>query len=266
MKKTKRLFFGVDANASWPFSLPEGRQVEATQRHMTLAFLGETNWELLEPLLSSMPQFPHKVGVVGEFDRCLFLPDKEPHVVAWQVKGDEITLIESYQKELEKWLKSQEFLVKESSHPFLPHVTLCRAPFDRKAWREKWTPLPVLFHRFHLYESVGPLQYQPLWTQECAAPFIEISHTADIAFIIQGESVEQIYRHAHTALAFHCPEILPYCAAQLPESLDDIIIALNDSVGRVDAEEGAPFKAVSFHGELVENCNGTLSWEMIVDV
>jgi len=37
-------------------------------------------------------------------------------------------------------------------------------------------------------------------------------------------------------------------------------------VAQADQEIGAPFKAVSFHGNIVKKNNQLLEWEMIVDV
>ena len=50
------------------------------------------------------------------------------------------------------------------------------------------------------------------------------------------------------------------------ETLDDVVIALNERIARMDSEVGCPLKAVSFHGEIEVLSPSLLQWEMIVDV
>lgn len=266
-EQTKRLFFALEVMAPWPKPLPAGRRLDEGHRHMTVAFLGHTDYARLQPLLTEIPAPPFKVGYVGIFDECLFLPERHPRVVAWHVhwlEGKEA--LSQYQKQLIAWLQEKEFN-PDARKEFLPHVTLARAPFNPHPWRKAFKTLPMMTAGLHLYESVGGLKYQPIWSFPLLPPFVEIEHTADLAFQIYGENLEQLQLHALMALAFRCPALLDKLA-EIPhaESLDDLIIHLNDCVTRLDARRGCPFKAVSFHGEVEKIGETVLRWEMIVDV
>lgn len=263
---SKRLFFGLAVQAPWPETLPQGRLLDASHRHLTLAFLGECNYQTLQERLPAFPSPPFKVGFVGKFDQCLFLPERHPHVVAWHV-----TLLTSpssligYFKTLISWLQAMGFN-PDTRHPFTPHVTVARLPFNKRVWEKKFTPLPLMLSTIHLYESVGGLKYVPIWSYPLTPPFEEISHTADLAFWIRGEAFDHLFVHAQGALAFHFPEILPYLIEKDQiENLDEVIIALNELVAYVDQNISCPFKAISFHS-LLEEREGILHWEMIVDV
>lgn len=266
-EKNKRLFFAFEVNAPWPKSLPKGRLLQEEQRHMTVAFLGQANYSKLLPFLPKIPLPPFKVGLTGEFDRLLFLPERHPRVAAWHVSWlDDGQLLAAYAHNLIDWLKGQNFNLDDRKE-FLPHVTIGRAPFDFHAWRESFQKLPMLVRNLHLYESLGQLHYQPIWTQHLHAPFEELEHTADIAFKVRGETVSQIFLHAAAALAFKYPEMLKFKKDNVHIStIDDVIIELNRLISRTDATVGCPFKAVSFHGEIEQDPDETLTWEMIVDV
>ena len=91
--------------------------------------------------------------------------------------------------------------------------------------------------------------------------------TGDIAYLIRGENIKQISIHAQATLAFEFPYLLRLMNDDpKEETLDDVIISLNEMVRKADAKVGCPFKAVSFHGELTETSDNILQWEMIVDV
>jgi 2'-5' RNA ligase len=264
----KRLFFALDVVAPWPKELPRGRCLAENQRHMTLAFLGEADWENLLQNIANMPQLPFKVGLTGHFDKCLLLPIRYPHVAAWHVtwKDDSKALID-YQKRLTNWLVSIGLPIKDSGREWLPHVTICREPMDANGWKRNFHPLPMATRDLCLYESLGGLNYRPIWSKSTLPPFEEFEHTADIAFIIYGESLKQILLHAQIALAFKFPPLLDMLLENKDvQSLEDIIIDLNDLICRADSAIGCPFKAVSFHGEVEEVEPNIFKWEMIVDV
>jgi 2'-5' RNA ligase/SHS2 domain-containing protein len=267
MENKKRLFFGLEVSAPWPETLPLGRLLDVKHRHMTLAFLGNIPFPPLEKLLETFPACPMKVGSAGFFDKCLLLPPRHPKVLAWHVSWlAESSPVEPFQETLSHWLREAGYPIE--SREWLPHVTLCRAPFDPHAWKKSFSPLPFYTSAIHLYESVGNLVYEPIWTYPIAAPFVEIDHTADIAFIISGESLLQIYTNAFVALAFKFPEFTEYY--EQPQinlsSIDDVVILLNQIVTAVDSADGSPIKAVSFHGNVIKQSNDVLNWEMIVDV
>lgn len=265
----KRLFFGIEAHAPWPSEYPRGRIIDSTHRHMTLAFLGNVDDNKVFNLLSELPRPTFKVGMTGTFDHPLFLPSlpRPPRVVAWHVQLENTSeSLQNYQQTIVSFLQQNDFEI--DSRPFLPHVTISRAPFYPREWKHAFVQLPCFFKNIILYESIGHLQYEPRWSHALITPFEEIEHTADIAFRIYGESVQQLFRHAQTALAFRFPQLITYFPEGTPEmqTVYDIVFALNEIVCKADAEMGCPFKAVSFHGDLHQEPEGTLSWEMIVDV
>lgn len=262
----KRLFFGVEVQAPWPSKLPQGRLLDENHRHFTLAFLGNIPYLPLNELLNQFPQPQMKLGTVGYFDSCLTLPSHHPNVVAWHAKwlNDNEQLI-IFQKKLIEWLKSYHYEMDQ--RPWNPHVTLCRKPFNPNEWQKAFKRIPFCTKTIHLYESVGSLHYEPIWSHFIESPFEEIDHTADIAFIIKGQTLQELYCHAFIALAFKAPEFLDFFLPRLSlKTLDDLIIALNDSIGQFDRKLGCPFKAVSFHGEIQQINHAFLQWEMIVDV
>lgn len=265
-EEIKRLFFAVQVHAPWPVKLPHGRMLDAAHRHMTLAFLGNQPYAPLREHLPSFPTPPMQIGRVGWFDSCLALPERHPNVVSWHAAwlGDNLALA-SFQKKLIAWLLECGYDM--DTREWLPHVTLCRQPFDLRAWKQTFVPLPFYTGSFHLYESPGNLIYNPVWSYPIRVPFEEIDHTADITFSIYGETLQQLYHNAFTALAFKFPPLLDFFASHLSlETVDDLIIGLNDIIGHADREIGCPFKAVSFHGQVANLEDLTLQWEMIVDV
>jgi 2'-5' RNA ligase len=263
----KRLFFAFKVNMPWPSPLPHARLLDENVRHMTVAFLGQTDFSKLEPLLSTLPLPIFKVGQTGATDQILFLPERHPHVVAWHASdGNQMYSLANYAQQLIEWLLQHDFS-PDTRHPFLPHITLGRAPFDRHAWQKAFVPLPLVVDSLHLFESQGQLHYQPVWSQFFKEPFLEIEHTADIAFHIRGESITQLFNNALTALAFKYPILLKFNseASQISD-IDDIIMALNRIISLADSVVGCPFKAISYHGEIEKEADGVLHWEMIVDV
>lgn len=260
MTDIKRLFFGLEVLAPWSDHLPKARIVAPEFRHITLAFLGSQSFSELERILPHLPAPLLNIGTAAQLSHTLFLSNVVSYGVKWYTHYNRV---EALKESLDHWLKSEGYSVDE--RPFLPHVTMGREPFDKKEWEENFTPLPMITKSVHLYESSGNLHYQSLWEYPILPPFEEMEHTADIAFRIRGEDLNEIYLNAATALAFHCPALVRYITPLALESLDDVIIELNRLIARVDVIEGVPFKAVSFHGSLQE-VDDFKVWEMIVDV
>ena len=77
MDDEKRMFFGAEVFAPWPH-LPPGRMIAETERHLTLAFLGNTSFAAIEQLLSQFPQPSFAVGPVGWCDRLFLFPKNIP--------------------------------------------------------------------------------------------------------------------------------------------------------------------------------------------
>ena len=262
----KRLFFAFEVQAPWPEQLPKGRLLREQDRHLTFAFLGHTDFSSLQPMLQAIPLPPFKVGLTGKFDKIVFLPKRHPRVVAWHLSLDGFDVLPAYRNMFITWLQEQGFTPDDRQELTL-HVTLCRAPFQFDAWRGAFHPLPCFLKSLHLYESIGQLHYQPVWSHPMLLPFEELDHTADIAFKIRGETVTQLFFHALSALAFKSPEMIKYNqnTGELA-TIDEVVIRLNQVVAKADAAVGCPFKAVSFHGEIVQEPDNILTWEMIVDV
>ena len=258
----KEIFFALEVGAPWPEHLPQGRLLDPEDRHeQASAFLGETLYQpLLRELDSHFPIPPFKVGLVGTFFKCLFLPSRHPNVVAWDVQWTEdSSALTAYRQTFLEWLKMREYHPQEHEGEWLCHVTLCRKPFDYDHWKKSFKPLPMAIFGIHLYASPGHSKYKPIWSYPLIRPFQEIEHTADIAFLVNGENLAQLHRHAQTALAFRYPALVPYIH-QSSYNHTDIIIDLNDMIAKADADIGRPFKAISFHGD-VEHKDSVLQWK-----
>lgn len=263
MDDIRRLFFALPVSCHWPETYPEGRILTQTNRHLTLAFLGDSDWSKLNQSLKQFSGFQRKVGSATLFNNCLFLPEKHSRVVSWEVLENS-SYFSSVINELHNWLRQEGFL--QDLKQFVPHVTIARAPFNIDSWKEDFQLRAVSFQEIHLYESLGHSQYRSLWSFPFLLPFEEISHVADRGFIIQGENIQEIYEHAKIALFFDEPIYLPFVNFHKKvDSLEDTIIALNELISICDEKIGCGYKAVSFTGELGIN-NNVLVWEMIVDV
>jgi 2'-5' RNA ligase len=270
MVELKRLFFGLDIEAPWPLDISKGwiggRILDEAERHLTLAFLGNVDFTKLKSRLNEMPLPKFLTGPVGFFDKPIFLPLKKPNVAAWHIHWleDESPLLE-FRKDLIDWICQLGFQI-DHKEDFLQHVTISRQPFDFEEWKKVFSPTPFFARQFSLYESIGNLRYNRLWSFDFILPFEEIEHTADIAFIVNAENFIQLHQHAQASLAFRYPAILPYLSnLTAGASVEEIVINLNQTVAKADSEVGCPFKAVSFHGDPVKQ-DLLLSWEMIIDV
>ena len=201
-------------------------------------------------------------GPVGYFS-SLF--KEAARLIAWNLTLLRFQALADYRQTLSDTLKRQG-VMPNNRHSFIPHLTICRNPESVEAWRKNFTPLPCVLGDLHLFESLGHSHYKSLWSAELLPPFTELEHTADIAYIVRGISLDDLFLHAQIALCFSFPPLVYFL--QEPKnctSIEEIVIELNEIVSRADQECGAPFKAVSFHGEL-EKKGEIYSWEMIIDV
>jgi RNA 2',3'-cyclic 3'-phosphodiesterase len=262
-----RLFFGAEAEAPWPKDYPSARMIPEDTRHLTLAFLGYDSVSKLQEHLSSTPLPPFKIGPAGIAWHLIFLPPEKSRVVALSVDwlGSSTSLkLNDYQKTLTDWLQGHGYSLDK--RPFFPHITIARAPFDKKTWQDHFTPLPFFVKAIHLYQSLGNLQYRSLWKSPLLPPFEEFEHTADIAFLIHGNTIQELHLHAQLAMAFKFPQLTDFFTSNLQGSLEEVIISLNEMIAIADTKFGCPFKAVSFHGVIKTDAQNILRWEMIVDV
>lgn len=262
-----RLFFGFQIETAWPKVLPSGRHVAEKMRHLTALFLGAQERQKIISLTEAIAETSFVVGPAGIFDRCLFFPKRHPRCVAWAI--DWHTAKEpffAFQKSLQK-LFVKNSLIQTEERDFVPHVTLCRTPFDPQAWQKAFTPLPLTLSALHLFESLGHSTYRSLWKRSFLEAYREIEHTADMAFTIRGENVQDLHKHAELALAHAYPPFISYMR-KTPQidSLEELIAGLNTLIAHTDSAIGCPLKAVSYHGEIKPGPHNTLEWEMIIDV
>lgn len=257
----KRLFFAVETVSAWKQFSSSGRIIEEKHRHLTLAFLGNVECDKIFEALNTFPLPDFKVGFVGQFDQLLFLPKKHPRVVAAHIDWlEDPSLFLSFQTNLLNWLSIKE------KHPFLPHITFARAPFNIRQWKKEFSPFPLMLTHIHLFESHPGSKYTSLWHVPILPPFEEIEHTADIAYLVNAQSLKTLFDHAKTALCFTFPSLLSFLTPTREyESLEEIVKHLNEIVSKADGEIGCPFKAVSYSGSIKEE-NNILKWEMIIDV
>lgn len=262
--ETTRLFFGFQIRCPWPEELPSGRILLEENRHLTLAFLGDVSMPDLEILLPFFPKPSFSIGLAGIFDEPIFLPPRSPRAAAWHVNWYKNKQEwERYSTQVIEWLKQQS-LPHKHQNKLLPHVTIARRPFTIHEWRDSFRPLPMFLGDLHLCQSLGSSRYETCWTYPVLPPFEEISHTADLAFLIRGTDYSDLFFNAQLALSFHFPQLISYFLFIKVASLEEIIRCLNQIIAKVDEHEGAPFKAVSFHGAIKQG--PIYEWEMIVDV
>lgn len=262
----KRLFFGAQVIAPWPTEYPEGRMVPEDGRHLTLGFLGNISFSNLQKNLDRFPEPDFKLGPTGYFDQCLFLPKKNPRVVAWHVHWCGKEVLSSFYKDIKAWLVGLGF--EMDKRDFLPHATVARKPFVLRNWKKAFVCLPMKVEAIHLYESFPDLVYKPIWSTNLVQPFEEIEHTADRAFKVRGLDLDQIYVHAQLALSFLYPPMVSFISEgnQGFTGLEEVIEALNKLNGHVDKEMGSPIKAISYAGDVKKSEESILEWEMICDI
>jgi len=245
-----RLFFGATLRAAWPAAFPPGRLVPDSSRHLTLAFLGDARMPDVAKIA------PLKIAPTGVCLKWKPLAHVAAAEASWLTGSDAILAL---QKRLVSWLHLKD------QRPFYPHITLARSPFDREAWKNAVCQVPFYLQSIHLYQSRQNSLYESLWEMPLVPPFDDIDHTADLAFLVRGQTLHELFLHAQLALAFHFPPFVEKMRrGVIPSTLDDIIIELNALISEADETRGCPFKAVSFHGALASKT--LLEWTMIVDV
>ena len=88
--------------------------------------------------------------------------------------------------------------------------------------------------------------------------------SAGLAFRIYGSSLRQLFHNAQIALAFKCPELLPFLDPKFEgHSIEEGILQLNAIITRANSEVKVSLMNVKFQGE-VSPIKGILMWEMVV--
>lgn len=250
-----RLFFAMQAKLPF-FEMPFGRSLLENDRHLTLTFLGERK---KDEILSKMGNLALPFNLLSPSARCdqiLFLSN----VVALNVKFlSHLDFVLSIKRDLDLLYQI------DASEPWLPHITLARAPFDAKGYEELNVNLPALFTSFHLYESKGSLTYVPIWSFQFLEPFEIVSHTADLAFKIRGETFSDLFHSAALAISFQYPELFKFYEKKECTNLEEVIEKLNEFITVCDIEIGSEIKAVSHSSNIVHQ-NKIYTWEMILDL
>jgi len=225
-------FLGYSVEAPWPEDLPTGEILPIESRHITTQFFGSKKFE------EKIEKPPFLIAPGGVVDGVLFLK----HVVAYAPS-----------------------FFEPLKEPPLPHITISRTTGQEEMWEKAFKPFPFYLKGFHLFHTIGHLQYEKVQSILLEAPFEEIPHTADIAFKVKGRHVKDLYLHAALALSFRAPTLCKWIHGYIPNSLDEVVTSLNKLLYLLDIEEGSPLKAVS-HAGFVEEKGQLLEWEMIVDV
>jgi 2'-5' RNA ligase len=256
----ERFFIAFIIDAPWPRELPAARLLEPEERHLTLAFIGKDDRERVVHSFQTLARHPLPFGFCGYFDSILFLPKNSSRVIAYhaQIPNEE---------ELNEFVGIvHQRMSLDMPRKWLPHVTMGRSPFEKKEWEKSFAKIPFNVSSLGLFESIGNLRYK-LLSEISLVPMIErVEHTADIAFLLRGKTVSDLFRHALISLAFDDMGFLSFLENMKEvSSIDEIIIELNRFVRELDTERGCPFKAVSFHGAL-KKVGELYEWEMIVDV
>ncbi|MBS4165430.1 Uncharacterized protein NEOC65_000490 [Neochlamydia sp. AcF65] len=259
----KRVFFALEVKAPWPEKLPKGRVLDPHTRHATLAFVGEIS--LSDLFQHAFPRPSFKVGLVGVFNECLFLPFHHPNVVAWKFDWyDETKELREYRQKLLNWLNMHHYPLRDNPKDWLYHVTLSRKPFEKKEWQAAFKPLPMLTQSLHLYASLGHLDYQPLWSHSFIPPFQEIKHPSKTVYLINAENFNQIYQHAFAALAFYHPPLTSYYHTKNYSHLKEIIADLNFLIAQVKADQDCPLNTLHVYKD-IQIKESIFQFEMIID-
>ncbi|NGX56578.1 MAG: RNA 2',3'-cyclic phosphodiesterase [Candidatus Anoxychlamydiales bacterium] len=266
-KNTRKLFFAFEIETIWIDNFKNASVVDKKNRHLTLLFLGENDLNEIKKQLDLMPKLNLLLGSCGYFDKPFFLPKNNSRVAAYNaIFLEDNAKIENYQKNLYSFFLKEEFNLKNEKD-FLPHITILRKDFEKKEFEKQFKQTPFYLKSFNLYESLFHSNYKALWKMDYLAPFIELKHTADIAFEVRGKDFDSLLLHSFIALCFKEFKLLKYKKnLKKVSSIDDIIIDLNEilTLMEIDGYQ-ASFKAISFNQKNWVKDN-IIYWEMVIDV
>lgn len=257
----RRLFFAFEVTTPANLKLPPGRLLAEKERHITLAFLGEVDYNLLQLHLDRLPKPDFTDGFVGEFTEVAFFPPSHPRAVVWKaIFHRKERAIRAFQQKLTDWLRVIGFPPTDPDREWVPHVTLCRAPFDSHKWSENFEPRPFMITKFHLYESIGDLRYHPLWTYTLLPPFEE---QEDDVIKIRGHNPLELVDHAQVALALRFPVIWEFIKQTSPSpGTLEAIQCLNSSISSANAKYGLNLKSVESVESFKQHDEKSLEWRI----
>jgi 2'-5' RNA ligase len=252
-----RLFFGFEITAPPKLKLPPARHLHEKDRHITFAFLGDVDLNALLEHLQRFPAPEFGLGLVGEFSEVAFFPSHHPHAVVWKVQfHHKERAVRTFHHDLNKWLKVIGFRPVDPEREWVPHVTMGRQRFEQSKWREHFMPLPFVATKFHLYESVGDLKYEPRWSYVLESPFED----SEEGLKVRGKTLQEILLHAQVGLSLKFPELWEYCQeASVLRHYRDLLTHLNKSIQGARGKFELPIHSVHAEEGVME-VGALLEW------
>lgn len=252
---THNLFLGLETELP-DIKILDGRALKKEDLHITLVFLGAKERQKTLELIKKSPPPPFYLPPVALCKKELFLSSVAAFDVEFLNKRNLFF----------KWRSAlDEFFEIKETRPYIPHITMARGPKNPVFWEKLSFPFPCFFKNLHLYESLGHSRYEKLWTFSFPLIFEPLDHTADYGYVIYGESYDELYLHALATLCFDFPELTSYLNEKSFNSLEDVIIGLNEILSLADEQKGVAIKAISFSSKIQKYGQG-LRWEMIIDI
>lgn len=256
----KRLLFGFEAHAPWPEVLPDLKTLKAKHRLLTLLYFGDVSYKKLHDVIRYMPKPPFRVGPVAISDACLCLPNRAPDIITWHVHHFGEDPINDYQHQIVEYFTQNGYDFEKKK--YIKHITLGKSAALRNEMKKNFRPLPLYFSNLHLYESHKGEQYEPIWTYDLFPPFEE---QKDGQFILYGESFQQVFLNAQIALAFKCPELVPFLDPSYQvRNLQDGGIRLTTILNQAYRAIKIPIENATFP-ESGKQSKGLLSWPLQVE-
>lgn len=241
----RRLFFGFEVDTPDQIALAAGKLLAKKDRHITLAFLGEVDLEILLTHLNHFPKPDFTDGFMGIFSEVLFLPPPHPTSVAYKATfpGKERS-IRMFQQRLVNWLKVLGFPPDEPEREWLPHVTFARKPFEFSPWRDAFQSCPFAVSKLHLYESMGDTKYEPRWTYSFK-PVYE-------ATIVRGRIFTEWFFHMKAALSMRHPQLWEFFQdSSEPRSHREAYQMINRGIAAANAKHGLGINALVIGENLI---------------
>ncbi|MCX6112793.1 MAG: hypothetical protein NTY22_05875 [Proteobacteria bacterium] len=158
----RRLFWGFEITAQWPQFPRDGRQILPKDRHATIAFLGNVDYDMLKPFINNYePEI--NIQPSGIFNRLILLPnEKKSRIISL---GGHINNLDMCMTEVNRIKKGMSMLgFKIDERDWLFHVTIARKPFNIKLWKGLNILIPFRLSGICLYQSIQSLIYEKLHT------------------------------------------------------------------------------------------------------